>query len=170
MLTFSFSTSLSINNLIIVKRKLTSFSSDRVSALNGHPGVTVEFIRNENTLRSSTQEQEPKYHWVMPPLICAWQGKEMVPPPLSSSLINRMQSWILGFQTIYLPASYLAWLCCCSWISSWSEHIFFKPSEDISKMKFRNFIFLLLNKLCSVWRVKDKNLVEKSVKRSVFVG
>lgn len=167
MVTNPFLPSPPINNLIIVHHKYISFSSNRTTSLNGHPRVTLEFIKtNENITMNSTQEQELRYYWVMHlKNVCMVIKRDSL--LLSLSLINRMQSWILGFQTVYLPL--LIWPDCAAALGCQPDlNTYIQDLRDILKTKLKNFVFLTLKKNCvQVWRVKKMHLVGSSIKRSI---
>lgn len=125
----------------------------------------LSLLTNENITTSSTQEQELGYYWVM-----RLKNVGMVVKRdslfLSLSLINRMQRWILGFQTVYLPL--LIWPDCAAALGFQPDlNTYIQDLRDILKTKLRNFVFLILKKDCvQVWRVKKMHLVGSSIKKS----
>lgn len=122
MVTNPFLPSPPINNLIIVHQKYISFSSNRTISLNGHPRVTLKFIN------------QWKYHHKQHPRIgakvllsnayeeCMHGNKER--QASFEPIINKQNAELnSGLSNSLSATSYLTWLCCCSWMSTWFEHI-----------------------------------------------
>lgn len=128
----------------------------------------LSLLTSENIVRSSTQEQELGYHWVMHLKNACIVKKGEDTPLLSLWSINRMQNCILGFQTIYLP-TYLTWLCCCSWLSTWFEHIYSRLKRTSQKPNLEILYFLYWTNCVQVWRVKKMQLLGNPIKRSTGV-
>lgn len=130
----------------------------------------LSLLTDENITTSSTQEQELGYYWVMH-LKNVGTVIKRDSLLLSLSLINRMQSWILGFQTAYLPL--LIWPNCADALGFQPDfNTYIQDLRDILKTKLRNFVFLTQKKknCVQVWRVKKMHLVGSSIKRSIDSG